>query len=174
MPRTFVESEGSVGFEREGGRRRRSVSIVRKGTSRSCRFACVTFGVYRYIFGRVLNRGFVNPTRIIRAIHCVRLCLALQIDRSEGSQRAPCGGESLVVRVDDYRSILDVYDAGREADSYRSILNAYDAGREAIWIYLGFHRRRVASYLTPDTTRRCESIIPSGCEQPALRLLAKG
>jgi hypothetical protein len=43
-------------------------------------------------------------------------------DRSEGSQRAPCGGESPVVRV----------------DSYRSILNAYDAGREAIWIHLGF------------------------------------
>jgi hypothetical protein len=54
------------------------VSIVRKGTSRSCRFACAAFSVHRYIFGRVLNRGFVNPR--VRAIHCVRLFLALQTD----------------------------------------------------------------------------------------------
>jgi hypothetical protein len=69
------------------------------------------------------------------------------------------GGESLVVRVNGYRSILNAYDTGKEAEtffsslnksegtqralcggeslivrvnSHRSILNAYDAGREAI------------------------------------------
>jgi hypothetical protein len=56
MPRMFVESEGGVGFEREGVCR-----LLDEGTSRSCRFAYVAFGVYRYMFGRVLNRGFVNP-----------------------------------------------------------------------------------------------------------------
>jgi hypothetical protein len=38
-------------------------------------------------------------------------------DRSEGFQRALRRGKSLVVRVDGYRSILNAYDAGREADS---------------------------------------------------------
>jgi hypothetical protein len=98
----------------------------------------------------------VNPR--VQHAHSLRETLLSFLDRSKGSQRAPRGGESLVVRV----------------NGYRSILNAYDAGKEAIWIHLGFRRRRVASYLTPDTTRRCESIIPFGCEQPALRVLAKG
>jgi hypothetical protein len=142
----------------------------------------------------------VNPR--VPYAHSLRKTLLSSLNRSEGSQRALYKGESLVVRVkNNYRSILNAYDAGKEAktllsslnksegsqralyggesliirvNSYRSILNAYDAGREAIWIYLGFRRRRVASYLTPDTTRRCESIISSGCEQPALRALAKG
>jgi hypothetical protein len=140
----------------------------------------------------------MNPTRVARAIHYVRLFLALQINRSEGSQRAPRGGESLVIRVkNNYRSILNAYDAGREAEtllssldrskgsqrvprggeslvarvaSNYSILNAYDAGREAFWIHLGFSpatRVRIASYLTPDTTRRCESIIPLACHLQA-------
>jgi hypothetical protein len=106
---------------------------------------------------------------------------------SKGSQRAPREGKSLVVRVNGYRNIFNASDAGKEAETflsslnrskgsqrvpredkslvarvngYRSILNAYDAGREAIWIHLSFRRRRITSYLTPDTTRRCESIIP--------------
>jgi hypothetical protein len=37
------------------------------------------------------------------------------LNRSEGSQRALCEGESLIVRVNDYRSILNAYDAGKEA-----------------------------------------------------------
>jgi hypothetical protein len=91
----------------------------------------------------------VNPR--VQHAYSLRKTLLSSSDRSEGSQRAPRGGESLVVLVDGYRSILD----------------AYDAGREAIWIHLGFRRRRVASYLTPDTTRRCESIIPLVCHLQA-------
>jgi hypothetical protein len=137
--------------------------LLDEGTSRSCRFACVAFSVYRYMFGRVLNRGFVNPRVRCRRVRCKRDSLHETLlsssNRSEGSQRASCGGESLIVRVNDYRSILDAYDAGRETetllsslnrsegsqrapcggeslivrvDSYRSILNAYDAGRETI------------------------------------------
>jgi hypothetical protein len=75
-------------------------------------------------------------------------------DRSEGSQRALCGGESLIVRVDGHRSILDAYDAGREGHLDLS------------WFSLAT-RARIASYLTPDTTRRCESIIPLACHLQA-------
>jgi hypothetical protein len=64
----------------------------------------------------------VNPRVQCYTRDSLRETLLSSSDRSEGSQRAPCGGESLVVRVDGYRSILD----------------AYDAGREAIWIHLGF------------------------------------
>jgi hypothetical protein len=87
----------------------------------------------------------------------MRLFLTLQT--AECSQRAPRGGESLIIRVDGYRSILNAYDVSREAetffsslnrsegfqralcggeslivrvDGYRSILNTYDAGKEAI------------------------------------------
>jgi hypothetical protein len=134
--------------------------LLDKGTSRSCRFACVAFGVHRYMFGRVLNRGFVNPRVRCRRDSLHETFLS-SLDRSEGSQRAPRGGESLVVRVDvnGYRSILNASDAGREAETflgslnrsegsqralcggeslvvrvngYRSILNEYDTGREAI------------------------------------------
>jgi hypothetical protein len=118
------------------------------------------------MFGRVLNRGFVNP-RVQCRRDSLHETLLSSLDRSEGSQRAPRGGESLVVRVDvnGYRSILDASDAGREAETllgslnrsegsqralcggeslvvrvngYRSILDAYDTGREAIWIHLSF------------------------------------
>jgi hypothetical protein len=83
------------------------------------------------------------------------------LNRSKGSQRAPHKGESFIIRVNvnGYRSILNAYDAGREAETFlsslnrskgfqralcggesliirvnghRSILNAYDAGKEAI------------------------------------------
>jgi hypothetical protein len=127
------------------------------------------------MFGRVLNQGFVNPRVRCRRVRCKRDSLhetfLSSLDRSKGSQRAPCGGESLVVRVDvnGYRSILDAYNAGKEAETllspldrsegsqrascggeslvvrvngHRSILNAYDAGREAIWIHLCFRWRR--------------------------------
>jgi hypothetical protein len=40
--------------------------------------------------------------------------LLSSLNRSEGSQRALCGGESLVVRVNGFRSILNAYDAGKE------------------------------------------------------------
>jgi hypothetical protein len=118
------------------------------------------------MFGRVLIRGFMNP-RVQCRRDSLHETLLSSSDRSKGSQRAPRGGESLVVRVnvDGYRSILNASDAGREAktflgslnrsegsqrapcggeslvvrvNGYRSILDAYDTGREAIWIYLGF------------------------------------
>ena len=57
----------------------------------------------------------MNPR--VQYAHSLRETLLSSSDRSEGSQRAPRGGESLVVRVDGYHSILDAYDAGREADS---------------------------------------------------------
>jgi hypothetical protein len=73
------------------------------------------------MFGRVLNRGFVNSVRSTR--DSLHETLLNSLDRSEGSQRAPRGGESLVVRVDGYRSILNTYDAGREAETLLSFLN---------------------------------------------------
>jgi hypothetical protein len=137
--------------------------LLEEGTSRSCRFACVAFSVHRYMFGRVLNQGFVNPRVRCSRVRCRRdslhETLLSSLNRSKGSQRALCGGESLVVRVDGRRSILNAYDAGKEAktllssldrskgsqrapcggeslivrvDGHRSILNAYDAGKEAI------------------------------------------
>jgi hypothetical protein len=119
----FVKSEGGVGFERGGRRRRREgvCRLLKEETSRSCRFACVAFSVYRYMFVRVLNRGFVNPRVQCRRDSLHETFLS-SLDRSEGSQRASRGDESLVVRV----------------NGYRSILHAYDTGREAIWIHLGF------------------------------------
>jgi hypothetical protein len=115
------------------------------------------------MFGRVLNQGFMNPRVRCRRVRCRRdslhKTLLNSLNRSEGSQRALCGGESLIVRVNGYCSILDAYDAGREAktllsslnrsegsqralcggesliirvNGHRSILDAYDAGREAI------------------------------------------
>jgi hypothetical protein len=73
------------------------------------------------MFGRVLNRGFVNP-RVQCRRDSLHETLLSSLNRSESSQRASRGGESLVVRVNGYRSILD----------------AYDTGKEAIWIYLSF------------------------------------
>jgi hypothetical protein len=46
-------------------------------------------------------------------------------NRSEGSQRASRGGESLVVRVNGYRSILNAYDAGKEAETFLGSLNRF-------------------------------------------------
>jgi hypothetical protein len=112
------------------------------------------------MFGRVLNRGFVNP-RVQCRRDSLHETLLSSSDRSKGSQRAPREDESLVVRVnvDGYRSILNASDDGREAetllsslnrsegsqralcgseslvvrvDGYYSILNAYDTGKEAI------------------------------------------
>jgi hypothetical protein len=110
------------------------------------------------MFGRVLNRGFVNP-RVRCRRDSLHETLLSSLNRSEGSQRASCGGESLVVRVNGCRSIPDAYDAGKEAETllsssdrsegsqrapcggeslvvrvngYHSIPDAYDAGKEAI------------------------------------------
>jgi hypothetical protein len=112
------------------------------------------------MFGRVLNRGFVNPRVQCRRDSLHKTFLS-SLDRSKGSQRAPREDESLVVRVDvnGYRSILDASDAGRETETlfsslnrsegfqralyggeslvvrvngYYSILDAYDTGKEAI------------------------------------------
>src|SRR5436305_9344014 len=47
-----------------------------------------------------------------------------------------------------------------------------DTAPDVAWIHLGFRRRRalrIASYFTPDTTRRCESIIPLACHQTGQR-----
>jgi hypothetical protein len=97
--------------------------LLEEGTSRSCRFAYIAFGVHRYIFGRVLNRGFVNP-RVQCRRDSLHETLLSSLDRSKGSQRAPRGGESLVVRVNvnGYR-ILDASDAGREAETLLSSLD---------------------------------------------------
>jgi hypothetical protein len=117
------------------------------------------FGVHRYMFGRVLNRGFVNP-RVQRGTRdSLHKTLLSSLDRSKGSQRAPRKDESLVVRVNGCRSILNVSNAGREAETffsslnrpkgfqralcggkslvirvngYYGILNAYNTGKEAI------------------------------------------
>jgi hypothetical protein len=86
--------------------------LLKEGTLRSCRFACVTFNVYKYMFGRVLNRGFVNP-RVRCRRDSLHETLLSSLNRSKGSQRASCGGESLIVRVDGYRSILNASDTGR-------------------------------------------------------------
>jgi hypothetical protein len=41
------------------------------------------------------------------------------LNRSKGSQRASCEGESLIIRVDGCYSILNVYNAGKEAATER-------------------------------------------------------
>jgi hypothetical protein len=105
----------------------------------------------------------MNPRVRCRRVRCrhdsLHETLLSSLNKSEGSQRALCGGESLIVRVDGCRNILDVYNAGREAETflsslnrskgsqralcggeslvvrvngYYSILDAYDAGKEAI------------------------------------------
>jgi hypothetical protein len=160
MPRMFIKSERGVGFKKRGRRREEICQLLEERTLRSCRFVHVAFSVYKYIFGRVLNRGFVNPR-----VQCKRDSLHKTFlsssNRAEGSQRAPREGESLIVRVDvdGCRSILDASNAGREAETllnsldksegsqrasyegeslivrvngYRSILNAYDTGKKAI------------------------------------------
>jgi hypothetical protein len=66
------------------------------------------------MFGHVLNQGFINP-RVRCRRDSLHETLLSSLNRSEGSQRAPCGGESLIVRVNGYRSILDAYNVGREA-----------------------------------------------------------
>jgi hypothetical protein len=56
-------------------------------------------------------------------------------DKSEGSQRALCGGESLVVRVNvnGYRSILNAYDAGKKAETFLSSLNRSEGSQRALY-----------------------------------------
>jgi uncharacterized protein YktA (UPF0223 family) len=93
------------------------------------------------------------------AYDSLRETLLNSSDRSEGSQRASRGGESLVAYINGYRSVLNAYDTGKEAETflnslnrfkslqwalrggkslvarvngYRSIFNAYDAGKEVI------------------------------------------
>jgi hypothetical protein len=92
--------------------------LLEERISRSCRFACVAFSVYRYMFGRVLNREFMNPRVQCRRDSLHETFLS-SLNRYEGSQRASRGGESLVVRVNGYRSILNAYNAGREAETER-------------------------------------------------------
>jgi hypothetical protein len=86
------------------------------------------------MFGRVLNRGFVNP-RVRCKRDSLHKTLLSSSDRSEGSQRALCGGESLVVRVDvnGYRSILNAYDAGKEAETFLSSLNRSEGSQRALY-----------------------------------------
>jgi hypothetical protein len=125
MPRMFVESEGGVGFKRGKRRKREEVCrLLKERTSRSYRFACVAFSVYRYMFGRVLNRGFVNP-RVQCRRDSLHETLLSSLNKSEGSQRASRGGESLVVRVNvnGYRSILNASNAGRETETFLGSLN---------------------------------------------------
>jgi hypothetical protein len=45
------------------------------------------------------------------------------LNRSEGSQRASRGDKSLIIRVNGYRSVLNAYDAGKEAETFLSSLN---------------------------------------------------
>jgi hypothetical protein len=96
------------------------VSIIRKGTLRSCRFAYIAFSVHRYIFSRVLNRWFVNPRVQCSTRDSLRETFLSSLNRSEGFQRTLYGGESPVVRINSYRSILNAYDAGREAKTLLS------------------------------------------------------
>jgi hypothetical protein len=106
-------------------------------TSRSCRFVCVAFSVYKYMFGRVLNREFMNPRVRCRRVRCKRdllyKTLLSSLNRSEGSQRALCEGENLVVRVNGYRSILNAYDAGKEAETFLNSLNRSEGSQRALY-----------------------------------------
>jgi hypothetical protein len=82
MPRMFIESKGGVGFKKKG-RREEVCRLLDKRISRSCRFACVAFDVHRYMFGRVLNRGFVNP-RVQCKRDSLHKNLLNSLNRSEG------------------------------------------------------------------------------------------
>jgi hypothetical protein len=108
------------------------VSIIKERILRSCRFACVAFGVHRYMFGRVLNREFVNPRVQCRRDSLHKTFLSSS-DRSKGSQRASRGGESLIVRVNGCRSILNASDAGREAKTFLNSLNRSEGSQRALY-----------------------------------------
>jgi hypothetical protein len=54
------------------------------------------------------------------------------LNKSEGSQRASRGGESFVVRVNSYRSILNAYNAGREAEIFLSSLNRSEGSQRVL------------------------------------------
>jgi hypothetical protein len=92
--------------------------LLNKRTLRSCQFVYIAFNVYKYMFNRVLNRKFVNPRVRCKRVRCKRDLLHKiffsSLNRSEGFQRALCKSESFIVRVNDYRNILDAYDAGRK------------------------------------------------------------
>jgi hypothetical protein len=94
----------------------------------------------------------MNPR--VQYAYSLRETLLSSSDRSEGSQRALCGGESLVVRVDGYRSILDAYDAGREAElcSYYKIFSLRRRYAAKLYKYFflndGVFRFLVPIYLT--------------------------
>jgi hypothetical protein len=118
MPRMFIESERGVGFEKREKRTEKICRLLKEETSRSYRFACVAFSVHRYIFGRVLNREFVNPRVQCRRDSLHETFLS-SLNKSEGFQRASREDKSLVVRVDGYRSIFDAYDADIEAETDR-------------------------------------------------------
>jgi hypothetical protein len=73
------------------------------------------------VFSRVLNREFANSARSTRdSLHKTFLS---SLNKSEGSQRASRGSESLIIRVNGYRSIFNAYDAGKKAETFLSSLN---------------------------------------------------
>jgi hypothetical protein len=61
----------------------------------------------------------MNPRVRCRCVRCKRdllhKTLLSSLNKSKGFQRALCGGESLIVRVNGYCNILNAYDAGKEA-----------------------------------------------------------
>jgi hypothetical protein len=63
----------------------------------------------------------MNPARSTR--DSLHKTLLNSLNRSKGSQRAPRGGESLIIHVNGYRSILNAYNAGKKAEIFLSSLN---------------------------------------------------
>jgi hypothetical protein len=109
--------------KKEEEKREKRCRLLNEKTLRSCRFAYIAFSVYKYMFGRVLNREFMNPRVRYKRVRCKRdllyETLFNSLNRSEGFQRTLYKIESLIVRVNDYRSILNAYDAGRETETER-------------------------------------------------------
>jgi hypothetical protein len=68
----------------------------------------------------------MNPARSTRDL--LHKTLLNSLNRSEGSQRASRGDESLIIRVNSYRSILNAYNAGREAETFLSSLDSRSEG----------------------------------------------
>jgi hypothetical protein len=67
-----------------------------------------------------MNHACTTTTTTRDSSHKILLS---SLDRFEGSQRALRGDESLIVRVNGYRSVLDAYDTGKEAETFLSSLN---------------------------------------------------
>jgi hypothetical protein len=86
------------------------------------------------MFGRVLNREFMNPRVRCKRDSLYKTFLS-SLNRSEGFRRALRGNKSLIVRVNvnGYRSIFNASDAGKETETFFNSLNKSEGFQRALY-----------------------------------------